>query len=80
MSKQIEHGLALAIAGQVSAGLTRGDNELDRARACLQAIGLFMLTATDREQLIVDTLALSDHTVATVSGDGLSISYTPPPE
>lgn len=73
----MEHSLALALAGQVSAGLTRGDGELERARASLVAIGLMLLTATDRDPMIVDVLELSERAVATVSGDGLSVRYTP---
>jgi hypothetical protein len=78
MSSHIDKQFALVLAGQVSAGLTQGDNELGRARASLTAIGLMVLNASDRDPLVAETLALSDHAVATVSGDGLSITYTPP--
>jgi hypothetical protein len=68
---------ALVLAGQVSAGLTRGDDELHRARAALLAIGLMVLNASGNDELVAETLAISDHAIATVSGDGLSVTYTP---
>jgi hypothetical protein len=76
----IAPSLALALAGQVSAGLTPGDNELERAHASLISIGLMVLNASDRDDLVRATLELSEHATVTVSRDGLSISYVPPEE
>jgi hypothetical protein len=73
----IEKQFALVLAGQVSAGLIHGDNELGRARAALTAIGLMVLNASGRDPDVAEQLAISDHATATVDGDSVLISYVP---
>jgi hypothetical protein len=67
---QIDPGLAVAIAGQVSVGLAGGDGQEERAAAALIAIGLMVRNAAE-SQLVDDTLALSDTTeVHRLTGGG----------
>lgn len=74
---RIQPTLALAIAGMVGAGLTPGDGEKERAQSSLMAIGLMILNATDRDEIIQATLDMADRSHVTISKDGMSISYTP---
>jgi hypothetical protein len=68
---QIEHGLAVAIAGQVSLGLTPGDGNLERMHGALVAIGMMVRNAADDDTLVAETLALAERTRITQEGDGL---------
>ena len=49
MTDKIEAGLAVAIAGQVSAGIAAGDGREERAVAALTAIGLMLMNASGDE-------------------------------
>lgn len=74
----IEREFALVLAAQVSAGLTKGDNELERARASLQTIGLMVLNASDHDEQVAAQLELSYHTTAIVLDGSTHITYRPP--
>jgi hypothetical protein len=74
---KMKQSLALALAGQVSAGLTPGDGELERARASLISIGLMVLNMSGHDDLVRSTLELSERAHVTLSRDGMSITYTP---
>lgn len=73
----IEKEFALVLAGQVSAGLIRGDNELERARASLTTIGLMVLNASKHDPDVVSQLEIIEHSTVTVEGDNVLISYIP---
>lgn len=74
---QISPGLAFALAGQVSAGLTPGDLQPERMQASLIAIGLMVMNACD-DQLVRDALALSERSRVSATGDGsYRVTYTP---
>ena len=75
--KTMEYSLAIAMAGQVSTGLTPGDNELEHARGALTALGLMLLNATENDETIRDVLQMSEQSRITVSSDGMSQTYTP---
>jgi hypothetical protein len=66
---QIEQGLAIAIAGQVSVGLTRGDGRLGRMEGALLAIGLMIKNAA-QDGNVDDILALSEGAEIRQADDG----------
>lgn len=73
MKRVIQPGLALAIAGQVGAGLARGDAEGERARMALVAIGLMIRTA-DGSELVEVALQMSEKTrITELPGGGWRI-------
>lgn len=67
MAKEIEHRFAVVLAGQVAAGLLRGDNEKERARASLTSIGLMLQNATDNDDQVCEILSLIDKGIVTVT-------------
>ena len=68
----------MALAGQVSAGLTPGEGELERARAALTAIGLMVLNASASERAR-EVLALVERSRVTEHGAGSTrVEYRPP--
>lgn len=69
MTKQIDLGLAVAIAGQVSAGLAPGDGQDERATAALVAIGLMVKNAAS-DKLVDDALDLAARSTVTRIGGG----------
>lgn len=69
MTQQIDTSLAIALAGQVSAGLAVGDGQEERARAALTAIGLMLYNATE-EQMVRDSLNLAGNVRVTSTGPG----------
>lgn len=68
---RISEGLAVALAGQVAAGLVRGEGQEERARASLFAIGLMISNATD-SQIAHDVLAAIDGAVCVEHGYGVT--------
>jgi hypothetical protein len=62
--------LAIALAGQVATGLAAGDEQEDRARNALIAIGLMLRTATNNNEIVVSTLAMAEETRITRLPDG----------
>jgi hypothetical protein len=67
----LDEGLALSIAGQISAGLTPGEGQPDRMFGSLVAIGLMIRNATD-SQAVQETLDLIEHSEVTEHGDGVT--------
>ena len=71
MAEQIDLGFAVALAGQVSAGLAEGEGQPERANASLLAIGLMLKNAA-RDDLVDDVLALAGSTHVTEYGAGVA--------
>jgi hypothetical protein len=67
----IDEGLALSLAGQVSAGLTPGEGQHDRMYGSLVAIGLMVRNAS-RSEAVQETLDLIDRSEVTEHGDGVT--------
>jgi hypothetical protein len=76
---QIDEMLAVAIAGQVSAGLTPGDEQERRMRGALIAIGLMVRNTSD-SPLVQGALDLIDRTTVTVEGNVTRFSTVLPAE
>jgi hypothetical protein len=70
---QIDPGLALAIAGQVSIGLTPGDKRAERAHMALVVIGLMVKQASPGDEIVADVLTLAERTRIEASGEGYTI-------
>jgi hypothetical protein len=64
MASDISETFAVVLAGQVAAGLTPGEGQVERMRASLLVIGL-MVRNTANSQLVNDVLAMVDHSVVT---------------
>jgi hypothetical protein len=67
---QIDSNLAIALAGQVAAGIMTGDGEDERAYAALLAIGLMVRNAVDDDltlEHVDEILKLGEHGTVTVS-------------
>jgi hypothetical protein len=75
--KQIDPVLAVAIAGQVSAGLTPGLGQPERMSGALTAIGLMVRNASD-SPLVQAALDLIDRTEVTEHGEGVTRFVTRP--
>jgi hypothetical protein len=76
MNAAIEVGLAVALAGQVSIGLTPGDGQPERAAAALHVIGLMLLNANE-DEFVRATLAMSERTTITRTDAGWLIRPEP---
>lgn len=75
----LDTSLALALASQVSVGLTPGGSELERARASLMAIGLMILNS-NKDSDVQEVLQFPSYGTFEVQEDGsVSITITPPP-
>jgi hypothetical protein len=70
MSKQISEGLAISMAGQIAVGLTDGDEQEERVKFALWAIGLMLLTATNNDERVRDQLNMTNNAVITRREDG----------
>jgi hypothetical protein len=76
----IERGLAISLAGQVSAGLAAGEGQEERAVRSLIAIALMLLNATD-EPIVHETMALiEDMSVERTEHGGWQFTFRPPSE
>jgi hypothetical protein len=75
---QIDDGLALSLAGQVSVGLTPGEGQPERMLGALTSIGLMLANATDAKA-VLDQLALIDQAKVVEHGHGVTrIEWVPP--
>jgi hypothetical protein len=78
---KIDDGLALALAAQVSLGLTPGEGQYGRMYGALTAIGLMLGNATE-DLHVHDQLDLIGNAVVTEHGDGVTrveMKLDPPP-
>ena len=75
--QQIEPGLALAIAGQVSIALTPGDGKAERSHMALVVIGLMLRQAAPGDELVAAALDLATRT--RIEGEAGSWTIIPEP-
>jgi len=82
MRKQIDDGLALALAGQVAIGIMPGDQRAERSHMALVVIGL-MLKNSSKHPAVAEALLLGERARVQALAGGWQVEDTTeinPPE